>query len=342
MTRTFRVGVAGLVHDHVWGELPFWKGLANVELVAAADPHAELTERATREFGVAKTYASTEAMLAAEKLDVLQVCASNRDGVEAAVAAAARGLHCVVEKPMAHNLAGADRMLAAHRQAGTRLAINWPIYWRPAFQRACQMLSEGALGHVFHATIRMAHEGPREMGCSPYFYEWLYDPAQNGGGALIDYCCYGAALARQLFGPPREVVAVSARLVKTDIAVEDNAAITMLYDKRFAVTEASWCERPWYHDSIFRGTAGTLWTSHGKLFVDRSQQGGAPEEIACPPLASHLQNCPTYFLHCLTTGEPLAGMISPEVSRDAQEILEAGQRSAASGQRIALPLAPSP
>lgn len=337
MNRTFRVGIAGLVHDHVWGELPHWRSLAGVELVAAADPHGELRERATREFGVSRTYESTEALLAAESLDVLQICGSNRDGVEAAVQAAARGIHCVVEKPMAHTLAGADRMLAAHRQAGTLLCINWPLYWQPALRQACTMLGEGAIGHVFHANIRMAHEGPREMGCSPYFYNWLYDPAQNGGGALVDYCCYGAALSRQLFGRPREVVGISARLVKQDIAVEDNAAITMIYPDRFAVAEASWCERPWYHDAIFRGTAGTLWTSHGKLFVDRSQQGGAPEEIACPPLAAHAQNGPAYFLHCLTTGEPLAGMVSPEVSRDAQEILDAGQRSAATGQRITLP-----
>jgi predicted dehydrogenase len=134
MTRTLKLGVAGLVHDHVWGELPFWKAQPNVELAAVADPHPELNERAVREFGVARSYPSVEAMLAAEKLDLLQVCTSNRDGVDAAVAAAERGIHCVVEKPMAHNLAGADRMLAAHRKAGTRLAINWPIYWKPAFQ----------------------------------------------------------------------------------------------------------------------------------------------------------------------------------------------------------------
>jgi predicted dehydrogenase len=228
-------------------------------------------------------------------------------------------------------------MLAAHRQAGTLLAINWPLYWKPSFREACRRITAGDIGHVFHATIRMAHEGPREMGCTPYFYEWLYDAEQNGGGALIDYCCYGAAAARQLFGRPRAVMAVSGRLVKTDIPVEDNASITMLYDQRFVVTEASWTERPWYHDAIFRGTAGTLWTSHGKLYVDRSQQGGPPEEVACPPLAKHEENGPAYVVHCLTTGEPLAGMISPEVSRDAQEILDAGQRSATHGERIGLP-----
>jgi hypothetical protein len=78
-----------------------------------------------------------------------------------------------------------------------------------------------------------------------------------------------------------------------------------------------------------------LFTHRGKLLLDVSQHGD-PQELECPPLAADQAHCPAALIAALETGEPLTGMISPEISRDAQEILDAGQRSAASGQRIAL------
>ena len=48
--------------------------------------------------------------------------------------------------------------------------------------RALELVKSGEIGHVFHARIHMAHQGPKEAGCSPYFYNWLYDAKQNGAG----------------------------------------------------------------------------------------------------------------------------------------------------------------
>ena len=40
-----------------------------------------------------------------------------------------RGIHVMVEKPMAATLEQADRMLTAARKAGTVLMVNWPTAW---------------------------------------------------------------------------------------------------------------------------------------------------------------------------------------------------------------------
>jgi hypothetical protein len=45
-----------------------------------------------------------------------------------------------------------------------------------------------------------------------------------------------------------------------------------------------------------------------------------------------------YFVHQLLTDEPFAGLVSLKVSRDAQEILQAGIQSLASGAEVGLPL----
>ena len=106
----------------------------------------------------------------------------------------------MVEKPMAADLAGAVRLQNAANGTGVQLMVNWPIAWWPQLQQALRLAAEGRIGRVFQVNYRAAHAGPREIGCSEAFSDWLLDPVRNGGGALVDYCSYGAALVCHLLG----------------------------------------------------------------------------------------------------------------------------------------------
>ena len=334
MSSTYRVGVVGLVHDHVWSELAHWAAIPNVELVAVADANPPLLERACSEFGIEQQYDTSDRLFEECELDVIQVCTANSDGATVVEQAVAHGIHAVVEKPMAATLEQADRMLSTVEKAGTQLMLNWPFRWRPNTTHAWRLLQDGAIGHVFHACVRMAHKGPREFGCSDYFCDWLYDASQNGAGAIIDYCSYGAVAFRHLFGMPNAVQGVASRLVKTDIAVDDNAAITLIYDDRFAQAEASWCQLPSYHDAVYHGTTGTLWTDEGTIWIAR--EDGVKEEIPVEPLPEGERNGPEYFIGCLERNEPPSDVCAANIGRDAQAILQAGLDSAQSGRRIEL------
>lgn len=334
--RRYRLGVAGLVHDHVWGELEHWRKTGRVDFAAVAEPDDALRERAVREFGFADGFGSPAELFERSDVQIVQVCTSNAGGVEVVERAAARGVHAVVEKPMAATLAGADRMLRAVEEAGTQLMINWPFRWRPATVQAWNLVRGGVIGHVFHARVRMAHKGPREFGCSDAFCNWLFDAEQNGAGALVDYCSYGAVAARHLFGMPNAVQGVAARLTKSDVAVDDNAALTLIYDDRFAIAEASWSQIPSYHDAVYLGTEGTVWTQDGKVFLADESRGERELPVQLSP--DHERSGPAYFLHCLDGEHLPEDVCSGKICRDAQEILEAGLRSNAEGRRIALPL----
>ncbi|HIE50137.1 MAG TPA: Gfo/Idh/MocA family oxidoreductase [Armatimonadetes bacterium] len=205
MSKTYRVGVAALVHDHVWGELRHWAALPNVELVAAGDVNPPLLERVQREYGVPRVYPSWQEMLEQEELDIVQAAAENNAGADIVEAAAAKGCHVISEKPMAARLSQAERMLQAAETAGTLLLINWPTAWNPAFVYLTELVRAGEIGRPFYLKNRSAHNGPKEIGCSRYFYEWLYDEEKNGAGALMDYCCYGAKLCAYLLGLPEQV-----------------------------------------------------------------------------------------------------------------------------------------
>jgi predicted dehydrogenase len=338
VANTYRVGVAKLVHDHVWGELRRWKEQSNVEVIAAGDVHPRQRDRIQKEFGVPRVYDTWEAMLAAEELDIVQIAAENSFHADITEAATAKGCHVITEKPMAARLPQAERMMRAAEKAGVQLMVNWPTAWSAAWQEFERLLKGGAVGPITHLKYRSAHNGPREIGCDPEFWEWLYDEERNGAGAYMDYCCYAADLCACILGLPQQVMGMRGIFAKEYPLPDDNAMVVMRYPRAFGVAEASWTQTVGYAtpNPVAYGTEGSLAMQGGKLLLQRP--GKEAETITPPPTQAPLRSAPEYLIHCFETGEPIQGYCSPKVSRDAQEILEAGLRSADRGQFVRIPI----
>lgn len=329
MTKPYRVAVLGLVHDHVWGELPAIKDCERAELVAACDPNPPLRERVSSEYGC-RAYERLKDLFDTESLDAAYVFSSNAEGAELAVLAMERGLHVLIEKPMAATLDGAERMLSASEKHNVRLMINWPFAWWPQLQHALKLAGDGAIGDVWQVRYRAAHQGPEELGCSKYFCEWLFDPAKNGGGAMMDYCCYGANLARVLLGNPQKVTATKATLCKTHLPVEDNAIVLMHYPKALAIAEGSWTQagKLTSYLTVIYGTRGTLMVEPrlgGRLLLATESQP-VGEEVSVPAPPKHLTNSAEHFFWGVATGEAFQPLCRADTGRDVQAILDLAQR----------------
>ncbi len=335
-----RIGILGLTHDHIWGNLDDLNNTSTGKLVAAADPNGPLLEKIRDEYGCGQVFDSYESMLDEAGLDAVYVYGDNKTGAELTVMAAERGLHVMVEKPMASTLEGAVTMVAAAEANGVKLMINWPFAWNPAFQKATAMALGGEIGTVFETKYRSAHAGPKELGCTPYFYNWLHDAELNGAGALMDYACYGAALARYVLGQPSRVTGVAGQLLKDYITLEDNAVILMQWPRAMAVSEASWSQIGdlTSYETIIYGSEGTLFVERsGRLLLATREHGeGVAVDVPEPPVEA--ASASAYFLHCIANDLPIEGICSAAVGRDAQEILEAGLLSATYGEAVSLPL----
>jgi predicted dehydrogenase len=329
-------------HDHVWGELKRWLATGRVEIVAGGDDDAELMDRLRAEFGVARTYDSWQAMIEKEDLDLIQAAGGNSEGADIVEAAAAKGLHVVSEKPMAATLAQAERMLAAADAAGTLLLINWPSAWSPEWQELERRSLAGEIGEVHFTRYRSAHNGPIAIGCCPQFVRDLTDPAINGAGALMDYCCYGAKLAARILGLPQSVTGMRGFFgtEQAYAASDDNAIIIGKYAHAFGVCEASWTQPVGYAGTnpVVYGSEGSIGVHHDRILIQRP--GKEEQSIVPQPTKAPYRSAPEYLIHCLESGEKPQGFCSPGVSRDAQEILEAGLRSSDTGKTQTLPLAP--
>ncbi len=323
-----KVGAAGLIHDHVWKILKEFRMIRGVEVACAADMNEPLLER-VREYGVKSTYKSYEEMLGKEDLDAVIVYTENSRHAEVTELAAERGVHVMVEKPMAANLEQAQRMFRAAMKSGIKLMINYPAAWYPAIRYAYKLASEGSIGRVYQVRYRAAHEGPKEIGCSKYFYEWLYDERLNGAGAFMDFCCYGANMCRWILGVPEKAVAFGGTYVRDYLAVEDNAVLLMGYERALGISEASWSQIgegiPPKHTLIMNGGEGVIAARH-KVRIYTSE--GKGWTVMDPPaLEEGYRNGPEHFITCIREDKQPESIVSPSYNRDAQAILEAGLKS---------------
>lgn len=339
---TTRVIVLGLPHDHVWTNLEALAAQPDAEIVAAFDSHQRLREQFSSLYD-RPTFETADSLFNAVEADAAYVFSSNAVGATLAVLAAKRGMHVLIEKPMAATLVQADAMLAASRENDVQLVVNWPFAWWPQMQHAIRLAQDGTIGRVWNVKYRAAHAGPKELGCSDEFCEWLFDPQLNGGGgALMDYCCYGAVLARVLLGMPASVTSLMGNFCKDSISVEDNALVAMKYPQGMATAEASWTQigKLTSYTTAIYGTEGTLLVEPrdgGRLLLaTEADPDGSPVEL--PEQPPHLRDSASHFLHTISGGEDQMPLSEAQACRDAQEILEAGIAASRDGCEVGLPI----
>ena len=339
-----RVAAMGMAHDHLWSNLKQAQALEGVEVVAGSDPNPALQARFRERTGLSNVYAEHEQMLDRERPDAVLVFSSNAEHRELVELAAGRGIHTLVEKPMAATLEQADGMVLAAKRAGTVLMVNWPTAWSTTLRTAHRLAREGRVGEVWQVKFRGGHCGPDELGCSPEFQGFLFDRHLNGAGALNDYAGYGATLCVWFLGSPNSVAGMAGRLLKTHLAVDDNAVLLLRYPRALCILEMTWTEavahRP-AHDLIVYGTQGTMVVpmsareGNVRVYTRDNKEG---TEAPPDPLPTGVTNGPECFVKAIREGQWPEGICSPNLSRQAQEIMEAGLISARSGAAIALPL----
>jgi predicted dehydrogenase len=285
------------------------------------------------------------------KPQAIVTCADNRRAAAVVAEAAARGVHVMKEKPMAATLGLADEMATTAARHGVRLMVNWPTMWSPAIHCAKQLVDEGHIGRVWQVHNRAGHGGPPSTFASGgpvsrVGWGWLIERDTNGGGASIDFCSYGAVLSRWVMGQPSRVTAVGGRYAKDFFTTDDNAVMILGYPRGHSICEATWTQpaSAILVPTRIYGEDGSIALT-GQDEVCLANRGNSGERssseartVPAPRLPDHYRSGPDYFTYCLLHDLPFEGLVSPEVSRDAQEILEAGIQSMALGKEVSLPL----
>lgn len=139
--------------------LPAWQKLAGrAEVVAIADPSKAACDTRQAAFGIAAGYASAEAMIEAETLDIVDICTPREWHEPMVRLAAARGHAIMCQKPLAPTLAEAEALLAALPR-GARLMVHDNWRFRPVYRRMKSWLGAGIAGRVRAARLEFVSSG---------------------------------------------------------------------------------------------------------------------------------------------------------------------------------------
>ncbi|HSR52757.1 MAG TPA: Gfo/Idh/MocA family oxidoreductase [Acidobacteriota bacterium] len=336
-----RMAIAGLTHTHVHWVLGR-EDRGDIEIVGIQESNRDLAGRYSRQhgFGMDLVYSDLEAMLEAVKPEAVLAFNPINEHLKVVRAAAPRGIHVMVEKPLAATLGQAREMARLAREHGILLLTNYETTWYGTTRESIKRVDEGELGQLTKIIVRDGHPGPVAIGVNEEFLEWLIDPVRNGGGALTDFGCYGANLITRLMkgARPSQVTAVTQQLQPEHYPlVEDEATVILTYPGTQGIIQASWNWSYSRKDMDIYGRKGALRTVDGaRMFVHRGEK--KPQAMEAPR-PQDPEDDPFAYLAAIIRGHlkpPPHNLSSLENNLIVMEILEAARRSAESGRSIEL------
>jgi len=225
------------------------------------------------------------------------------------------------------------------RKHNIHLITNYETTWYATNHAMYDLVhSTKAIGDVRKMVIRDGHEGPKEIGVGPEFLSWLTDPVQNGGGAIIDFGCYGANLATWMMKgeKPVSVFAVTLQF-KPDVypKVDDEATIVVTYPRAQAIIQASWNWPFSRKDMEVYGQTGYIYSddSHRMRmrFKDKQEESVTLKDREAPNTGPFAFFCAVVRGEVTVTPTDLSSL---ENNLIVVSILEAARESAKTGKIV--------
>lgn len=346
------VGMGVMGRDHLKNALALQQegvltvvGLADAEAARASGPGAE--------HGIA-SFADHEALLEQARPDFVIVATPHPSHEDVTVAAARRGVHVLCEKPIAHTVAAADRMVAACKEAGVLLGIDFNQRTTPAYIAAHKLIAGGELGELYRVNF-IASGWYRTQA----YYDsggWRGTWAGEGGGVIMNQAPHHLDLYCWLAGLPSRVKATALTRIH-EIEVENTMAALLEHGAErvdtFYTTTAEW---PGRTEFLFSGQKGRLLVADRQLRLYRlarslreelltaphgTKPAGAWEEIdvapAAPGQSGHIALL-RRFAQAVRSGAERDLMATGEDGRRALELANAMLLAGYRDQTVSIPV----
>ena len=343
-SKPVRIAVAGTSHAHV-GWILSRKDKTDAVVVGIYEPDKQLIDRQVERYKLNPSiiYRDLNEMLDKVKPDVVVAFGSIYDHMKVVEAAAPRGIHIMVEKPLATNTKHVMRMQELAKKYNVQILTNYETSWYPTTEKTYRLVYDSSyVGEIRKVVIHDGHEGPKEIGVNKEFFDWLTDPIQNGGGALIDFGCYGANLMTYLMKgeQPISVTAVTAQY-KPDIypKVDDEATIIVSYPKAQCIIQASWNWPFARKDMEVYGQTGYVISANNTIMRKRNKKSKGEEQATITASEVGVYVDPFSYLSDVMTGKikvPPYGLYSLENNIMVVKILEAARESAKTNKTVFL------
>ncbi len=226
------------------------------ELAAVADTDPGRRAEAESAYGC-WAFADFGEMISSGLVDAVVIATPTHLHEPMACAALDKGLHVILEKPMAPDLAAAMRIAEAASRAHRQITVYQPHRLRAYFQHILRIVSSGRLGRVVSVQRACFGYGRRN--------DWQ-SLKRFGGGMLNNYGAHYVDQILQLIGYDVERVFCSLQLVAT-MGDADDVVKAVLVTSRgvtgdLLISQASTASP---YEFVIYGTCGSLELAGGSL-----------------------------------------------------------------------------
>lgn len=227
---------------------------AGARVVAVWGQNAAKAAALAREYE-ATAYADLNEFLA-HQMDVVAIGSPSGVHADHIAAAAARGLHVLVEKPLEISVARVDHALTIVREQGVKLGVFFQDRLKPDLRRVKTLIDDGRLGEILLVSAQVRWYRPRDYYANS---RWRGTWSLDGGGALMNQGIHTIDTLLWLLGPVASFNAQAGTLFHK-IEVEDTLVATLGFARGALCTfETTTAAYPGYPRRIaITGTEGTI------------------------------------------------------------------------------------
>ena len=185
-----------------------------------------------------RRFTDWRALLREGGVDAVYVATPNHLHASPTITALEAGIPVLCEKPLAADLAEAERMIDAVARTGTPYATAFDQRWHPAHVTARACVAEGRLGAITQVRLDYAcwvpadwnEGGSAKPGGGPAVDNWRIDGARAGGGAVIDLAPHGLDLVETLTGQRLTRLTAELQCGVHDYGVDEGGALLGVLD----------------------------------------------------------------------------------------------------------------
>jgi len=211
MAKTFRVGLIGYqfmgrAHSNAWRQAPkFFDLKANIEMHTICGRNAAAVQTARAKLGWQFAATDWREVVESPLIDIVDIATPNFAHKDIAIAAAKNGKHILCEKPLGLDLKECEAMFAAVKKTKVVHMVCHNFRRIPAIALAKRMMTEGALGRIYHFRARYAQE---RLADPEFPLNWRMQKETSGSGVHSDINSHIVDLARYLVGEFTQVCGV--------------------------------------------------------------------------------------------------------------------------------------
>lgn len=302
------IGFWGRNHVRILSELP------NVNLIAVCDINKQRADEIAAKYGL-KSYGDSIEMYRREEIDAVTICVWTSRLAEETQKALSHGKHVLVEKPMAHSVKEAQKILRVAESENLKLSIDFIERFNPGVKRVKDAIESGVIGFPVLAAAKRVSRWPQRMGDI---------------GVVKDAAIHDMDIMRFIFD--EDPIAVYARIgcLQHDKFEDYVQAMLTFPDGKTAFLEANWLTPYKIRRLIVTGSEAIISLDYitQEVMIETSKQTIIPRHEWEEPLKLEL----SHFVDCVLNGrEPTVSGID---GLKALKIAEATLKSAARGRVI--------